>query len=376
MSVNNKGVDVATKRKRGASWYYTVRRKNLLPKPIYLTFDSEKEGDQFVARLEKDLDNGIVPQEYSDNSEPIATISTVINKYLLSVSASDDDQQILNIQKDRIGGTQIDHFDYDWVESWLSEMKQVHNLAPNTIRHHVGALSRCMDWWQRKKKIALNPLRQLPKRYASYNQSDVMNVDKKEDVERERRLEEGEEDAIRSILAGEKPEGRQRALELEYKDELNLMFDLALETAMRMREIYTLEWSQVILSDKTIFLEKTKNGNKRQVPLSSVAILKIKKYQAGRDLKGLVLPIWSGKHDKRTLKQTTSRLSKQFSRVFSAAGCNDLRFHDLRHEATSRMFERTKMSDIEISSITGHSNPRILKRYANLRGSTLAGKLW
>ena len=49
-----------------------------------------------------------------------------------------------------------------------------------------------------------------------------------------------------------------------------MMFDMALETAMRMREIYTLTRDQVSLSKATIFLEKTKNGDKRQVPISSV----------------------------------------------------------------------------------------------------------
>ena len=62
--------------------------------------------------------------------------------------------------------------------------------------------------------------------------------------------------------------------------------------------------------------------------------------------------------------------------MFEAADCADLRFHDLRHEATSRLFERTKLSDIEISRITGHKDPRVLRRYSNLRGSDLAAKLW
>jgi integrase len=76
------------------------------------------------------------------------------------------------------------------------------------------------------------------------------------------------------------------------------------------------------------------------------------------------------------LRKTTSLLSQQFGRVFDAAGCEDLRFHDLRHEATSRLFERTTLSDLEISRITGHKDPRVLRRYSNLRGSDLAAKLW
>jgi len=40
------------------------------------------------------------------------------------------------------------------------------------------------------------------------------------------------------------------------------------------------------------------------------------------------------------------------------------------------LFERSKLSDIEISRITGHKDPRVLRRYSNLRGSDLAAKLW
>ena len=63
-------------------------------------------------------------------------------------------------------------------------------------------------------------------------------------------------------------------------------------------------------------------------------------------------------------------------RYLIANPCRDLHFHDLRHEATSRIYERTTLSDLEIASITGHSSLGQLKRYANLRGSKLAKKLW
>ena len=45
---------------------------------------------------------------------------------------------------------------------------------------------------------------------------------------------------------------------------------MALEKAMRLREMYTLEMGQISLEKRTIFLHKTKNGSKRQVPISSV----------------------------------------------------------------------------------------------------------
>jgi integrase len=91
---------------------------------------------------------------------------------------------------------------------------------------------------------------------------------------------------------------------------------------------------------------------------------------------GRFYPWWNGEVDAHTLRQTTARLSQQFGRIFAAADCADLTFHDLRHEATSRVFERTTLSDVQISRITGHKDPRVLRRYSNLRGSELARKLW
>jgi len=48
----------------------------------------------------------------------------------------------------------------------------------------------------------------------------------------------------------------------------------------------------------------------------------------------LLFPWWNGGSDDAVLNRTTSLLSRQFGRIFEAANCTDLRFHDLRHEAT------------------------------------------
>ena len=90
----------------------------------------------------------------------------------------------------------------------------------------------------------------------------------------------------------------------------------------------------------------------------------------------LLFPWWSGERRQEEMRRTTWQLSRQFARIFSGANVNDFRFHDLRHEATSRFFERTTLGDTAIAKITGHRSPRSLARYANLRGSTLAGQLW
>jgi integrase len=91
---------------------------------------------------------------------------------------------------------------------------------------------------------------------------------------------------------------------------------------------------------------------------------------------GRLFPWWDGQLGNKELARVSARLSGQFGRIFDAAGCGNVTFHDLRHEATSRLYEKTTLSDVEIAKITGHSSTKLLMRYANLRGSNLAVRLW
>jgi len=80
--------------------------------------------------------------------------------------------------------------------------------------------------------------------------------------------------------------------------------------------------------------------------------------------------------DRAELRRCTSQLSRQFARIFETAGCVGLHFHDLRHEATARIYERTRLTDMQIAKITGHKSLASLRRYANLRASNLAEAMW
>ena len=64
----------------------------------------------------------------------------------------------------------------------------------------------------------------------------------------------------------------------------------------------------------------------------------------------------------------------RFIRLKEQCGIEDLRFHDLRHEATSRLFEKG-LNTMEVASITGHEDLKMLKRYTHLRAENLVGRL-
>jgi integrase len=140
---------------------------------------------------------------------------------------------------------------------------------------------------------------------------------------------------------------------------------LALETAMRRSEIVGLEWEMVHLKEPSLQLTRTKTGKPRGVPLSSraVATLSALRPATSSELKGSVFP-----------GLTANALKLAFRRAVERAGVPDLRFHDLRHEATSRLFEKG-LSVMEVASITGHQDVRMLRRYTHLQVRDLARKL-
>lgn len=165
------------------------------------------------------------------------------------------------------------------------------------------------------------------------------------------------------------PQGRTRRL--SPKEEKKILskalprfkpvIEFALETAMRRSEISNLDWKNIDLKGKTLFLETTKNTEPRTVPLSPKAI---------EILKGLPQNI-SGS----VFAYRPDSISQAFAAAAQKAKLEDLRFHDLRHEATSRLFENTDLDVMEIRMVTGHKTMQMLARYAHLRADRLAERL-
>lgn len=368
------------KRQRGSKWEFVFKKAGVLPKPLYIKFDTEEDGDRYAAKLLPLLERGIVPTEHQTTAR-MSILSDLIYRYLRDAPVKSKDRDILNTLLPAIGATSLYAINAHWVDSWISDMKRIEHLAPATIRAKVGALARCTDWGARKELLVMpdHPLRTLPDGYSQYTELDakLSGGVAKADSERDRRLEQGEEGKVLDVIAAGGLARKQRPFTIPHQADLRAFFLLSLETAMRMREMYTLTVDQVDLAQRTVFLDKTKNGDKRQVPLSSVAMELMREQLKRREgAGGQVFPFWSGSLDLAQLKLDSNYLSKLFRSIFAEAGCNDLHFHDLRHEATSRLFERTKLSETEIMKITGHRSHKMMMRYANLRGSSLADKLW
>ena len=129
---------------------------------------------------------------------------------------------------------------------------------------------------------------------------------------------------------------------------------------MRRGEIAAMQWEHINFQQRLLKIPETKTGVPRIIPLSSKAVILLQSIPRRVDGKVWGLP--------------ASSISHRFLRACREAGIDDFRFHDLRHEATSRLFERG-LNQMEVVSITGHRDLRMLKRYTHLRPETLLERL-
>ncbi|MBA4151680.1 MAG: integrase [Acinetobacter sp.] len=151
---------------------------------------------------------------------------------------------------------------------------------------------------------------------------------------------------------------------------------LAIETAMRRGEIAGMQWEHVDLKRRFVHLPETKNGSSRDVPLSPKAISILAQRQK---VSGSVFELRADAITK-AFDRARQRARQQYEIECEEQGIEpdrkflkDLRFHDLRHEATSRLASIFPLH--ELTKITGHKDPRMLMRYYHPRAEDLALKM-
>jgi len=76
----------------------------------------------------------------------------------------------------------------------------------------------------------------------------------------------------------------------------------------------------------------------------------------------------------RIFPMSPGSLEQAWRRLLVRAGIEALRFHDLRHEGVSRLFE-LGLNVIEVSTISGHKELRMLRRYSHLSADNLVARL-
>jgi integrase len=191
-------------------------------------------------------------------------------------------------------------------------------------------------------------------------------------------------DSLTNPMAGLKkpkaPEGRERRLqpgELEALTKVcgtitgSWLLDgihLAIETGLRRGELLGIRWKHVNFATAVLHVPFTKTDKPRYIPLTDRAVEILAQRKASSTDTEYAFPI----------SANAFRLAwERCKRRAEEAGCigvQQLRFHDLRHEAVSRFFEKG-LNTAEVASISGHRDLRMLFRYTHLRPEDLVAKL-
>jgi integrase len=315
--------------------------------PIIKTFRIRRDAEDWARSTEDEIIRGIyVPRNDSEK----LTISNALDRYRKDVSptkqASTQNREKSRIKqlKSSLGNYSLASLNAETIAKFRDK-RIADGKSNNTVRLELALLSHLYTTAIREwgLGVVVNP---------------VANVRKPSPGKaRDRRLDAEEE--VRLLAACD-----------EHSNPfLGWMVRLALYTAMRHGEIASLTASQVNLSKQTIFLSDTKNNDVRTVPLTDKAFATIKEvldFPIRPDDTDLLFYGNPGRDGKRRPYQS----GRVWDEALVRAGITNLRFHDLRHEATSRFVE-AGLSDQQVSAITGHKSMQMLKRYTHLRNEDL-----
>ena len=316
-------------------WQAKVRKKGFPPKTK--VFRTKADAQAWAAAIEGEMVRGLWRDRLESES---TTLKECIERYLSEVTTrkKNGHPEELKLQQwirrpiacrfmSAIRGRDV----ADVIKDMESEGK-----SKNTIRLHLAVISHLFkvartEWGMESISNPVDAVRKpkLPQG-------------------RDRRLVGNEEDRLLD------------ACRADDNPSILYIVQFAIETAMRRSEICGLRWENIDLSRKVALLPDTKNGTVRRVPLSSVALEVLRALP--RRLDGLV---WDVKAD---------TVTRSFKRACRCAGITGLTFHDLRYEATSRLFEKG-FNPMEVSTITGHKTLQMLKRYTHLRAEDLAKRM-
>lgn len=162
--------------------------------------------------------------------------------------------------------------------------------------------------------------------------------------------------------------------------ELNVIIQLAVETAMRRGEILGIKREHIDLQKGIVFLPITKNGSSRHVPLTPRAKELMREYLKGKGSKGFIFSLSFGNVTStfirlvRRCRRKYLALCKKHKRKPKDKFFTNLRFHDLRHEGCSRLASIFQIH--ELAKITGHRDTRMLMRYFHPNGAELVRKIY
>jgi len=327
---------MANIRRRQGRYQAQVRRKGY--PQVTKTFTSKEAAKRWIKVVETDMERG----EF--NRRVDMTVGELIKRFENQVVPTHKEKQSTLSRckqlRRELGKIPLSDLSPAHLASYRD--KRLKTIKPNTLKRELSILSSAIniaiiDWGIPIPSNAVS-LTRLPK----YDDS------------RDRRLKDGEEE---KLLATAKP-AYQRAIVI------------AVETAVRRGELLNIRKSHINFDNQTLHIPETKTDTPRTIPLSTRAFTALKGQIKSLSESNVV----QMDRDPKLFRMSAPMFRHEIHKYRIKLDMEDWRFHDLRHEATSRLFEKG-LNTMEVASITGHEDLRMLKRYTHIKPESLVARL-
>ena len=302
----------------------------------YKTFDTKAEAEAWARQIEGEMDRGVFVSRAEAES---TTLAEALDRYEREVtpkkkSRSDERYKLGAWRSSGLAGRSLASIRGKDLAAWR-DAELASGSATGTVRRKLALLAHVFkmarkEWGMESLASPVDSIQLPPPGQA-----------------RDRRLVDDEYPRLMAATHA-------------YGGEIGPLITWAIETAMRRGEIAAMRWEHLDRKAKVLLIPETKNGTPRRVPLSTTALAVLDGPPRRIDGK-----VWGMRPDS---------ISQAFERVCKAAGIEGLTFHDLRHEAASRLGERG-FSALEVAAITGHKTMQMVKRYTHLRAEDLVGRM-
>ena len=325
----------------GSKWQARIRKKGF--PSTSENFDTKKEAETWAAKIETEMNEKLYKDKRALKN---LTLGILVGLYF---KKEQDDAPYgatkranLNRINRMLGDVLLPALTFDRLVTFVKDRK-AQGAGGVTIGMDIAEIATVLrSWHEEKDKDFDSKVFTKVRAYMTKN-----GLDPKSE-HRDRRPTEEELTAIKKHFDA-KP--RQ-------KIPMSTLIDFAVASAMRASEIARIAWKDVDFVKKTVIIRKRKHPTR---PRDQVVPLLGKAWE---------ILMAQPQTEKRIFPYNHRTFSTIFPRAVKACGIEDLHFHDLRHEAASKLFERGY--DIpRVAMVTGHMDWKMLARYTQLRPEDL-----
>ena len=325
---------MATIRRRGKTYHVQIRKVGY--PPVTKSFSSITVARKWTKATEADMERRL-----SVSVPSTLTVGDLLERYEFEVipTHKGNRREIYKSRTLRKNFSKIRLCDLSPSDVRQYRDIRLKTISPATLRRELAVLSSAINHAPKEWEI-----------FVSTNPVTAISVPRTANA-RSRRLEADEQNRLLSASNGE----------------LRRIIIIALETGMRRGEILQIRRSHINFTLQTLLIPLTKTDTPRTIPLSSRAVVSLREQIS---ISGNIAPI----RETPLFSLLPDSLSQAFRRLCRRLDIQNLHFHDLRHEATSRLFEKG-LNPVEVATITGHKDTKMLMRYTYLRAEDLVGRL-